>query len=71
MYERNAIVLERYFAKLFGYDEKNNIKNNYTNYAELVSKLDKYQEATQEEDKVIAQYDEIINKIKNIQKNQD
>ena len=31
MYERNAIVLERYFAKLFGYDEKSNIKNNYTN----------------------------------------
>jgi len=30
MYERNAIVLERYFAKLFGYDEKSNIKSNYT-----------------------------------------
>jgi len=71
MYERNAIVLERYFAKLFGYDEKNNIKNNYTNYSELVYKLDKYQTATMEEDKVIAEYDEIIGKIQNIQKNQD
>lgn len=71
MYERNAIVLERYFAKLFGYDEKSNIKNNYTNYSELVAKLDKYQEATKEEDKIIAEYDEIINKIQNIQKNQD
>lgn len=71
MYERNAIVLERYFSKLFGYDEKNNIKSNYTNYTELVAKLDKYQEATQEEDKVIAEYDEIISKIQNIQKNQE
>lgn len=71
MYERNAIVLERYFAKLFGYDEKNNIKSNYTNYSELVDKLDKYQDATTQEDKVIAEYDEIINKIQTIQKNQD
>lgn len=71
MYERNAIVLERYFSKLFGYDEKNNIKNNYTNYIDLVGKLDKYQSAIEEEDKVIAEYDEIINKIQNIQKNQE
>lgn len=71
MYERNAIVLERYFAKMFGYDEKNNIKNNYTNYAELVDKLDKYQDATQDEDRVIAEYDEIIGRIQNLQKNQE
>lgn len=71
MYERNAIVLERYFAKLFGYDEKSNIKNNYTNYSELVDKLSKYQDATKEEDKIIAEYDEIIGRIKNIQKNQE
>lgn len=71
MYERNAIVLERYFAKLFGYDEKNNIKSNYNNYAELVEKLEKYQEAAQEEDKVIAEYDSIIGKIQNIQKKQE
>ena len=71
MYERNAIVLERYFAKLFGYDEKSNIKSNYNNYSELVNKLDIYQVAIQEEDKIIAEYDEIINKIQTIQKNQD
>lgn len=71
MYERNAIVLERYFAKLFGYDEKSNIKSNYTIYSELVNKLEKYQEATKEEDKIIAEYDELINKIQSIQKKQD
>ena len=37
MYERNAIVIERHFARLFGYDEKNNIKNNYKNYIHLVN----------------------------------
>ena len=31
MYERSAIVLERYFEKLFKYDEKSNIKRNYKN----------------------------------------
>ena len=28
MYERNAIVLERYFNQMFGYNMKNNIKIN-------------------------------------------
>ena len=70
MYERNAIVLERYFDKLFGYDEKNSIKSNYSNYAELVSKIEKYQEACKEEDKIITDYDQVVNSIKDIQKEQ-
>ncbi|MCI9063165.1 MAG: hypothetical protein HFJ17_00945 [Clostridia bacterium] len=71
MYERNAIVLERYFSKLFGYDEKNNLKNNYTNYTKLIEQIEKYQETTEEEDNVIAEYDHIIAKIKETQRNQD
>lgn len=71
MYERNAIVIERYFSQIFGYNEKNNLKNNYTNYVDLVNKIEKYQEATKEEDAVIAEYDQIIGKIKDIQRNQD
>ena len=67
MYERNAIVLERYFEKLFGYNEKNNLKNNYDNYIELINKIEKYQEATSEEDQIILEYDRIVNKIKDIQ----
>ena len=71
MYERNAIVLERYFDRLFGYDEKNNIKNNYANYVELVNQIEKYQEATQNEDKIIIEYDQGISKIKELQKQQE
>ena len=71
MYERNAIVLERYFSQLFGYNEKNNLKNNYANYVDLINKIEKYQEATKEEDKIIAEYDQIIGKIKEIQKIQE
>ena len=41
MYERNAIVLERYFDKLFGYDDENNLKTNYKNYIDLVNSLEK------------------------------
>ena len=28
MYERNAIVIDRYFSSLFGYDKSSNIKTN-------------------------------------------
>ena len=71
MYERNAIVIERHFARLFGYDEKNNIKNNYKNYCDLVNQIEEYQNSTEKEDKIISEYDEIIGKIKDIQKKQD
>ena len=71
MYERNAIVLERYFDKLFGYDQKSNLRSNYLNYQQLIEKIEKYQEAVNEEDKIILEYDQIINKIKETQKNQD
>ena len=39
MYERNAIILERYFDKMFGYNQKNNIKTNFKDYSELVESL--------------------------------
>ena len=71
MYERNAIVLERHFAKLFGYDEKNNLKNNYSNFVELVERIEKYQEAVKNEDEIIAEYDQIIKKIKDVQNKQE
>ena len=31
MYERSAIVLERYFEKVFGFNKENNLKTNYEN----------------------------------------
>ena len=71
MYERSAIILENYFNKLFGYDEKNNLKDNFLKYSNLVDCSAKYKEATDSEDKVMQEYDDVANKIKSIQKNQE
>ena len=43
MYERSAIVLERYFDNLLNYRRECNLRDNYNNYCELVEKLEKYQ----------------------------
>ncbi len=71
MYERNAIVLERYFNQMFGYNMTNNIKTNFTDYSELVECLDKYKDIAEEEDSIIQDYDLIANKIRDIQKKQE
>ena len=71
MYERNAIILERYFNEMFGYNTKNNIKNNFTNYSELVECLEKYKNISEEEDTIMQEYDMIANKIRGIQKTQE
>ena len=71
MYERNAIVIDRYFSNIFGYDKKNNIKNNAINYFELVEILERYQEASDDENKIMAEYEKIANRIKNTQSIQD
>ena len=71
MYERNAIVLERYFEKKFGFDKSNNIKLNYTNFSDLLEELEKYQIAVLEEEKIIQTFDEIAQKIQIIQKTQE
>ena len=70
MYERNAIVFERYFDKLFDYSAESNLKVNYKNYIDLVYSLEKYLESTDAEDKIMLEYEEIANAIKNIQKEQ-
>ena len=71
MYERNAIVIDRYFSNLFGYEEKSNLKNNYTNYCQLVSKYKEYQEVTSKEDNIILEVEKIANEIKEIQNVQE
>ena len=70
MYERNAIVLERYFNQMFGYDMKNNIKENFKNYCELIDALQNYTNTTEDEEEAMIQYDSIANKIREIQKRQ-
>ena len=70
MYERNAVILERYFAQKFYYKDKHNLKNNYENYCVLIDILEKYQEVSEAEDKIISECEDIANNIKQIQKNQ-
>ena len=71
MYERNAIVIDRYFSSVFGYDKKSNLKNNASNYFELVGILEKYQVASENENNVMDEFEKIANKIKEIQKKQE
>ena len=71
MYERNAIVLERYFNQMFGYHMKNNIKTNFKDYCELVECLEKYKNISEEEENIMQEYDSIANKIREIQKNEE
>ena len=39
MYERSAIVLERFFDNLLGFNQVNNLKKNFNNYCELFEKF--------------------------------
>ena len=71
MYERNAIVIERYFADLFGYNERNNLKSNWKNYFDLVSKLENFQEISRKEDIAMAEFEDIASEIKESQKKQE
>ena len=71
MYERSAIVLERYFENLLEYRSDYNLKDNFHNYCELVEKLDKYQENYQKELNSTKEFNESLKKIKDIQSLQD
>ena len=71
MYERNAVIIERYFGKMFGYNIKNNIKCNFDNYSKLVEAAESYKKCTEEEEETIIEYDIIANKITDIQKKQE
>ena len=70
MYERSAIVLERYFDKIFGENKENNLKTNYGNYTRIIEELKEYQRIIEEEEKVIRKFDEIAVEMEKIQKEQ-
>lgn len=70
MYERSAIVLEKYFNNIFGFNQKINLKVLYKNYKEMMEEIQKYQSILEEEDKIIVQFDEVANKIRNVQQEQ-
>lgn len=67
MYERSAIVLERYFENLLGYRRECNLRDNFNYYCELVEKLEKYQVNYQKEVVAVQEYNDALKKIKSIQ----
>lgn len=71
MYERSAIVLERYFEKLFSFNKDNNLKICFQNYENLLSGLDTYKEVITKEEKVLTEFDKIALEIEKIQKEQE
>ena len=71
MYERNAIVLERYFDKILGYNMKCNIKTNFFEYKEMVECLEKYKDVSEDEESIMQEYDLTANKIREIQRIQE
>ncbi len=71
MYERSAIVLERYLSKIFGQDNATGIKANYYLYTDILEEMEKYQMVTEEEEKVIEEFDAIAQKMQTIQKKQE
>ena len=71
MYERSAIVLERYFENLLDYRRECNLRDNFNNYCELIEKLEKFQINYQKEIEATQEYNDSLRKIKSVQLAQD
>ena len=70
MYERSAVVLEKYFSNIFGFGDKINLKTNYKNFKDLVEEFQKYQVISEKEEKIINEFDDSANQIRKIQQEQ-
>lgn len=71
MYERSAIVLERYIEKILKFDNQYNLKSNYNNFKRIIEELENYQIISTKEGKIIQEFDEAVKKIEEIQKEQE
>lgn len=71
MYERSAIVLERYIEKILDFDKTYNLKKNSENYSELVNEIENYQNMTENGLKVMQEFDDIAKKIEDLQREQE
>lgn len=67
MYERNAIVLERYFCKKLGYQKTNNLRENFDNYCNLLDKIEQYQEKNKAENEALTEFNDVSSKLASIQ----
>ena len=71
MYERNAIVLEKYLNNIFEQKNGINFKNSLESLKDILDETQKYIEVTIEEEKIIKEFEEIARKMQNIQKRQE
>lgn len=67
MYERSAIVLERYYEKIFGFNKENNLRTNYEIYQRIIEEVKEYQKIVEEEENMIGKFDEVAIEIQEIQ----
>ncbi len=67
MYERNAIVLDRYFNKKYGYQNTNNLKNNFYNYCDLIEKIENLNYKVDYENRTKEQFTDAEQKLKEVQ----
>ena len=63
MYERSAIVLERYIEKIFEFDKQHNLKSNLYNFRGLIEEIENYQILSEKEGKIIQEFDDTVKKI--------
>lgn len=70
MYERSAIILERYFNSILGMNQDINLRTVYMTYRDLVKITKEYEILMEAEDKVIGEFDEIASEIRTIQQDQ-
>ena len=70
MYERSAIVLERYIEKILDFNKTYNLKKNNQNYNDLIEEIEKYQTVTEQELKIMQEFDDTAKRIESLQKEQ-
>lgn len=71
MYERSAIVLERYMEKVLELNKTYNLKKNNENYKELMKEIENYQNMTSQGIAVMQEFDNRVRQIENLQQRQE
>lgn len=71
MYERNAIVLERYFYKIFKFTDDSNLRDNYYNYRKLFECYGALCESQEKEKQCNEEFLVANKEIENFQKEQE
>ncbi len=70
MYERSAIVLEKYLEKVLKLNKTYNLKKNSENYGELVNEIEQHQLTINKDAKIIQDFDNTVARIESIQREQ-